>query len=178
MTLDEESRKFTTINTHKDLFHYNRLPFGVSSAPGIFQRTMENLLQGIPQVTVRMDDILISGKGENAPIYTNGWPHHCQDVQLHPYLSRKAELTIESGCVLWGNRVIVPPLSEAPLYPWEWPGRPWARVHIDYAGPHKGHMHLVVIDALSSGLKIAVFLYLNLCFPKPNLGLSFLCLVL
>jgi len=39
----------------------------------------------------------------------NGWPHHCQDVQLHPYFSRKAELTIESGCVLRGNRVIVPP---------------------------------------------------------------------
>jgi len=29
-------------------------------------------------------------------------------VQLHPYLSQKAELTIESGCILWGNRVIVP----------------------------------------------------------------------
>ena len=65
MTLDEESRKFTTINTHKGLFQYNRLPFGVSSAPGIFQRTMENLLQGIPNVIVRMDDILISGKDDN-----------------------------------------------------------------------------------------------------------------
>ena len=66
MTLDEESRKFTTINTHKGLFQYNRLPFGVSSAPGIFQRTMENLLQGIPNVIVRMDDILISGKDDEA----------------------------------------------------------------------------------------------------------------
>ena len=65
MTLDEESRKFTTITTHKGLFQYNRLPFGVSSAPGIFQRTMENLLQGIPRVIVRMDDILISGKDDN-----------------------------------------------------------------------------------------------------------------
>lgn len=65
MTFDEESRKFTTINTHKGLFQYNRLPFGISSAPGIFQRTMENLLQGIPHVIIRMDDIHISGKDDN-----------------------------------------------------------------------------------------------------------------
>ena len=44
LLLDEESKKFTTINTHKGLYQYNRLPFGVSSAPGIFQRTIENLL--------------------------------------------------------------------------------------------------------------------------------------
>lgn len=65
MTFDEESRKFTTINTHKGLFQYNRLPFGISSAPGIFQRTRENLLQGIPHVIIRMDDIHISGKDDN-----------------------------------------------------------------------------------------------------------------
>jgi hypothetical protein len=47
LELDDESKKFTTINTHKGLFQYNRLAFGISSAPGIFQRRMENLLQGI-----------------------------------------------------------------------------------------------------------------------------------
>ena len=62
--LDEESKKFTTINTHKGLYQYNRLPFGVSSVPGIFQRTMENLLQGIPHVVVRVDDIFVSGKDD------------------------------------------------------------------------------------------------------------------
>ena len=61
LVLDEESRKFTTINTHKGLFHYKRLPFGVSSAPAIFQRTMDSLLQGIPQTCVYLDDILITG---------------------------------------------------------------------------------------------------------------------
>ncbi|CAG2226124.1 unnamed protein product [Mytilus edulis] len=50
IVLDEESRTYVTINTHKGLYQYNCLPFGVSSAPGIFQRTMENLLQGIPKV--------------------------------------------------------------------------------------------------------------------------------
>ena len=64
LELEESSKKFTTINTHKGLYQYNRLPFGVSSAPGIFQRTVENLLQGIPHVVVRIDDILVSGKDE------------------------------------------------------------------------------------------------------------------
>ncbi|CAB3981663.1 Hypothetical predicted protein [Paramuricea clavata] len=58
LRLDEESKKYTTINTHKGLYQYNRLPFGISSAPGIFQRTLENSLQGIPSVIVRVDDIL------------------------------------------------------------------------------------------------------------------------
>ena len=61
LVLDEESRKFTTINTQKGLFQYKRLPFGILSAPAIFQRTMDSLLQGIPQTCVYLDDILITG---------------------------------------------------------------------------------------------------------------------
>ena len=73
MTLEEESRKFTTINTYKGLFQYNRLPFGVSSGPGIFQGAMENLFQGNSHVIVRMDDILISGKDDN---------HHLANLEV------------------------------------------------------------------------------------------------
>ena len=43
--LDEQSRKYVAINTHSELFQYNRLPYGIASAPGIFQRVMENLLR-------------------------------------------------------------------------------------------------------------------------------------
>ncbi|KAJ8356575.1 hypothetical protein SKAU_G00193690 [Synaphobranchus kaupii] len=58
---DDESKKYLTVNTHKGMFTYNRLPFGVSSAPAVFQRTMEGDLQGIPMVAVYLDDILVSG---------------------------------------------------------------------------------------------------------------------
>ena len=45
--VDEDSQKYLTINTHKGLYRYKRLPFGVSSAPAIFQRIMDQLLQGV-----------------------------------------------------------------------------------------------------------------------------------
>ena len=60
LVLEKKSREYVVINTHKGLFSYNRLPFGVSSAPGIFQRVMESILGDMPGVVVYFDDILIT----------------------------------------------------------------------------------------------------------------------
>ena len=68
--LDEDSKQYTVINTHKGLFRYNRLPFGINSAPGIFQRVMEGLLQGMDGVIVYIDDILVTGKTRTEHIKT------------------------------------------------------------------------------------------------------------
>ena len=59
--LDEPSKLLTTVNTPKCLYAYNHLPFCVSAAPGIFQRTLEGILQGIPHTAVNLDDVLITG---------------------------------------------------------------------------------------------------------------------
>ena len=70
LPLEEEPKEYVVINTHKSLFRYNRLSYGVLSAPGIFQRYMENLLQGIPNVVVYLGDILIMGKTESEHLST------------------------------------------------------------------------------------------------------------
>ena len=59
--LDEQ---FVVINTHKGLFQYNRLPFGVASAEAIFQKVMESILQDIEHATIYIDDILVMGRTE------------------------------------------------------------------------------------------------------------------
>ena len=70
LVVDEESKKFLTINTHRGLYQYNRLPFGVSSAPAIFQRVMDTLLKGIPNCMAYLDDILVTGKTEQDHLNT------------------------------------------------------------------------------------------------------------
>ena len=55
------------------MFHYNRLPFGIASAPAIFQRAIETLLQGIPYTCAYFDDIVVTGKTDD---------EHLQNLQL------------------------------------------------------------------------------------------------
>ena len=44
--------------------------------------------------------------------------------------------------------------GKVPLHPWEWTTAPWQRLHIDYAGPFKDLMFLVIVDAHSEWLKV------------------------
>ena len=70
MQVDEGSQEYLTINTHKGLCRYTRLPFGVSSAPSIFQATMDQILQGVNNTICYLDDILVTGKNETEHIET------------------------------------------------------------------------------------------------------------
>ena len=76
LCLDEASKKYTVINTHRGLFQYNRLSFGISAAPGIFQRAMEGLLRGFPGTFLYLDDILVTGSSKEE-----------HDKNLHKVLS-------------------------------------------------------------------------------------------
>nr|XP_022909691.1 uncharacterized protein K02A2.6-like [Onthophagus taurus] len=55
-------KKYLTINTHLGLFEYNRLPFGVTSAPSIFQSIMDQILKDIPMTACYIDDVIVAGR--------------------------------------------------------------------------------------------------------------------
>ena len=68
-----------------------------------------------------------------------------------PKMDSRLEEKVKS-CVTCQSQQKKPPSS--PLHPWEWPGRPWSRVHVDYAGPFMGKMFLLIIDAHSKWMDI------------------------
>uniref|UniRef100_A0A5S6R6A2 RNA-directed DNA polymerase n=1 Tax=Trichuris muris TaxID=70415 RepID=A0A5S6R6A2_TRIMR len=59
--VDEQSKELLTINTHRGLYRYNRLPFGVKSAPGIFQQIMDTMLAGLKGTVAYLDDVVVVG---------------------------------------------------------------------------------------------------------------------
>ncbi|XP_035910630.1 uncharacterized protein K02A2.6-like isoform X1 [Anopheles stephensi] len=63
--LSEASQEICTINTHKGLYRYTRMPFGISSAPTIFQSIIHQILLNTAGIAY-IDDILVGGITEKA----------------------------------------------------------------------------------------------------------------
>ncbi|CAH8589626.1 unnamed protein product [Dicrocoelium dendriticum] len=65
LEVEPESRKLLTINTHRGLYQYNRLPFGVKTAPAIFQQVMDAMLTGVTGAAAYLDGIIIMGSTQD-----------------------------------------------------------------------------------------------------------------
>lgn len=59
LELSEASRPITTFATHIGMFRYKRLMFGVTSAPEIYQFTIQNVLRDCPGQRNLSDDIIV-----------------------------------------------------------------------------------------------------------------------
>ena len=64
--LDEPSSYLTTFNTPFGRYWWKRIPFGINSAPEVWQQRMNQLIEGLSGVEVIADDFLICGFGESA----------------------------------------------------------------------------------------------------------------
>ena len=60
--VEENSSKLFCINTHRGLYKFNRLAFGIKVAPAIFLQVMDTMLGGFDFTFTYLDDILISSK--------------------------------------------------------------------------------------------------------------------
>ena len=86
--LDDESRLLTTFIAPYGRYCFNRLPFGIRSAPEIFQRTMSIILEGLDGVICHMDDILVHSVDETT---------HNQNVRAVLSRLQEAGLTLNAN---------------------------------------------------------------------------------
>ena len=56
--VEENSSKLLCINTHRRLYKFDRLVFGIKVAPAIFQQVMDTLLGGFDFSFAYLDDIV------------------------------------------------------------------------------------------------------------------------
>ncbi|XP_055622290.1 uncharacterized protein K02A2.6-like [Toxorhynchites rutilus septentrionalis] len=61
LELDDETRDIMTFITYRGLYRFKRLPFGLASAPEIFQRAMDEILADCEGCYWYLDDVVIKG---------------------------------------------------------------------------------------------------------------------
>ena len=59
--LEEQSRDVTTFVTHRGLYRYKRLMFGITSAPEKYQKIISDVIQGCDGVVNIADDLIVYG---------------------------------------------------------------------------------------------------------------------
>ena len=84
--LDEPSSLLTTFHTPFGRYRWRRMPFGISSAPEVFQQRMHQLIERLKGVEVVADDFLIAGYGDNKEAVA-----HDHDGNLVAFLQRCSE---------------------------------------------------------------------------------------
>ena len=104
VVLDDGSLKYLTINTHRGLYQYTRLPFGVASAPSVFQKMMDTILQGMDGVICYLDDILVSGRTEEE--HLTNLRKVLERLQEHGIRAKRAKCTFLKTSVQYLGHVI------------------------------------------------------------------------
>ena len=89
MEVEEHFRPFLTIDTTRGLYQYQRLPYGVASAPAIWQRAMDQTLQEIQGVFCYLDDIIVTGSTMQEHLY---YLHSLRKIRR--YLSQDCLVTL------------------------------------------------------------------------------------
>lgn len=85
MKLDYETSLLTTMDTLIGRYRWLKVPFGTKSAPEMYKRTMEKMLEGIDHAYTMMDDILVDGRDI---------PHHDSVLEKVLYRTKNCNLKL------------------------------------------------------------------------------------
>ena len=88
--LDESSSLLTTFNTPFGRYRWKRMPFGICSAPEVFQRRMHEIIEGLKGVEVVADDFVVVGFGDSIEEATTD-----HDKNLESFLRRCVERNLK-----------------------------------------------------------------------------------
>ena len=97
--LDDEAKAKTAIVTHKGLYQFKVLPFGLSNAPATFERLMELVMRGLQweKCLIYLDDIICFGSDFDSAL---------ENLTSVLYKLMKAGLKLKpSKCQLFRDRV-------------------------------------------------------------------------
>ena len=84
--LDEDSSMLTTFNSPFGRYRWKRLPFGISSAPEVFQWKMHEVIEGLRGIEVVADDFIVVGFGDTEEQWVED-----HDANLEAFLKRCTE---------------------------------------------------------------------------------------
>ena len=97
--LTESSSYYITFNTSFVRFRWLRMPFGISSAPEVWQRNMKERIEGLRGIQVIADDSLVCGFEDTV---AQAIKDHDQNLTAFPQRCRKLNLTLKPQKVnLW-----------------------------------------------------------------------------
>ena len=113
MEVEDKSKHLLTINMLKGLFCYNRLVFGESLAPALWQRAMDQVLHGLSGCFYMLEDMIITGSREQ---------QHLADLRAVLFqlkkrglkLNKKVQVFFSSDVEFWVHAINEKRLHKSP----------------------------------------------------------------
>ncbi|XP_046621104.1 uncharacterized protein K02A2.6-like [Neodiprion virginianus] len=98
LEIAEDHREITTITTPKRLFRFRQLPFGIKTAPAMFQQAMDSMLAGLQGACAYIDDVVVTG--------SNRQEHDPLVALLQPDDTKGLKLTTAARLKRWALRLL------------------------------------------------------------------------